>query len=57
MIGISIFLMTISLLGLGLLLLSKETLNRQNAETEGNMKNETFSILSDKNPDNKTENS
>ena len=49
--------MTISLLGLGLLMLSKETLNRQNAETDGNIKNEKFSILSDNNTDNKTENS
>ena len=57
MIGISIFLMTISLLGLGLLLLSKETLNRQNAETDRNIKTDRFAILTDNSTVNKTVNS
>ena len=45
MLGISIFLMSVSLVGLGLLLLSKEILNRQNAEADKNIKNDSSSIL------------
>ena len=45
MVGISIFLMSVSFIGLGLLTLSKETLNRQSAESDKNVKTDSISIL------------
>ena len=45
MVGISIFLMSVSLVGLGLLMLSKETLNRQKAESDKTVGTDSISIL------------
>ena len=45
MVGISIFLMSVSLVGLGLLMMSKETLNRQNAESDKSVRTGSLSTL------------
>ena len=45
MVGISIFLMSVSVVGLGLLMLSKETLNRQNAESDKTIRTDSKLIL------------